>query len=304
MRTTRTAEGLEIVEEAFAVTGLQQTNVPAPAPALQRTDSGGWNQDWAKPPQGVDGSLRNIAVHMGGSLQYEIKVPAHASRRVALALCEGWWKEAGKRVQILRVEGAEPQKVDTVADIGQNKAAAFWFDASDTNGDSRIEITVEAATEAADKNTILNGLWVFPGTQSRDSAALLAGKLSSSALARLGATRPGGPARNDVVLVRVKNKSAQARTLQPRLIIDTTLGFVFEPEAQRAVINGHETITTSLKMLRAAEEQNSRQAIQLEEHHAFRAGRARRFSCCTAAAAQLSLSQTQSRRLSRVVTRR
>ena len=98
---------------------------------------------------------------MGGSIRYELAVPAGASRRVALALCEGWWKETGKRVQVLRVEGAEPKTVDTVADIGQNQAAAFWFDAKDANGDGQIDIAVEAAPQAADKNTILNGLWVF-----------------------------------------------------------------------------------------------------------------------------------------------
>ena len=41
VRTLRTASGLEIVEEAFAVTGLPQTN--APPGALQRVDAGGMN---------------------------------------------------------------------------------------------------------------------------------------------------------------------------------------------------------------------------------------------------------------------
>jgi hypothetical protein len=161
VRTFRTAEGLEIVEEAFAVTDLRQPTTPPPTSPLQRLDSGGTNRDWAKPPAGTDPSLRHIAVHMGGNLRYELAVAAGSSRRVALALCEGWWKEAGKRVQVLRVEGTEPKAVDTVADIGQNKAAAFWFDGKDANADGKIEIAVDAAPQAADKNTILNGLWVF-----------------------------------------------------------------------------------------------------------------------------------------------
>jgi hypothetical protein len=258
----RLADGLEITEEAFAVTGLRQTNTSASI--LQRLDSGGVNRNWAKPPSSLDPSLKHIAVHMGGSIHYELAVPAGASRRVAFALCEGWWNETGQRVQVLRVEGAEPMTVDTVADIGQNKAAAFWFDARDANGDGKIEIAVEAAAQAADKNTILNGLWVFAAEQKPENDALLAGKLNGVALARMNTTNPGGPARNDLVLVRVANQGGGARTLQPQLIVDTTLPFSFQPGAQRAVVNDHETITTSLKMTRVAEEKQSRRALQLE----------------------------------------
>ena len=264
VRTRRTAEGLEIVEEACAVTDLRKTNAPAAVPLLRRTDAGGVNQDWAKPPAALDPSLRHIAVHMGGNLHFELAVPPGASRRLALALCEGWWKEPGKRVQVLRVEGAEPKTVDTIADIGQNKAAVFWFDAKDVNSDGTIEIAVEAAPQAADKNTILNGLWAFAPDQPAQSDPLLAGKLNSLALARLNSIKPGGPARNDLILVRVANQGAEARTVQPRLIVDTPLSFAFKPEAQRVTVNDHETITTSLKMTGLAEEKQSRRTIQLE----------------------------------------
>ena len=91
VRTLRVAEGLEIMEETFAVTDLRQTNAPASASPLQRIDSGGTNRDWARPPAALDPSLRHIAVHMGGNIHFELAVPAGASRRVALALCEGWW---------------------------------------------------------------------------------------------------------------------------------------------------------------------------------------------------------------------
>jgi hypothetical protein len=264
VRTRRTAEGLEIVEEAFAVTELRQTNAPALASPLQRVDSGGVNRDWAKPPAALDPSLRHIAVHMAGNIHYELAVPAGASRRVALALCEGWWKETGKRVQVLRVEGAEPKTVDTIANIGQNKAAAFWFDGKDANGDGKIEIAVEAAPQAADKNTILNGLWIFAAGQGPESEALLAGKLNSLALARMSAIKPGGPARNDLILVRVTNKGTEARTLQPRLIVDTTLAFEFQPQTQRVTVNDHETVTASLKLTGLAKEERSRRALQFE----------------------------------------
>ncbi|MEN6426322.1 MAG: hypothetical protein ABFE13_13230 [Phycisphaerales bacterium] len=262
IRTSRSAAGLKILEEAFAVTDLPQVSVPPSV--LQRLDAGGVNRDWAKPPAPLDASLRHIAVHMGGSISYELAVPSGASRRVALALCEGWWNETGRRVQVLRVEGAESKTIDTVADIGHNKAAAFWFDSRDANGDGRIEMAVEAAPQAADKNTILNGLWVFAADQKPDSEALLTGQLNSLSVARMTAIQPGGPARNDLILVSITNEGTEARVVQPRLIVDTTLAFAFDPQAQRVIVNDHDVITASLEMTGLTEAKGPRRAIQLE----------------------------------------
>ena len=65
VRTFRTTEGLEIVEEALAVTDLRQTNAHPAASPLQRLDSGDMNRAWAKPPAALNPSLRHIAVHVG-----------------------------------------------------------------------------------------------------------------------------------------------------------------------------------------------------------------------------------------------
>ena len=264
VRTQRDADGLEIIEETFAITDLPQTNAGPPTTALRRVDGGGVNKNWVKPPAGAAPTLGDIAVHMGGSIAYELEVPKGGARRIALALCEGWWSETGKRVQVLRVEGAEPKTVDTIADLGKNKAGAYWFDAKDLNNDGVINIAIDAAPQAADKNTILNGLWVFGADTKADDAALLAGKLDSIALARMNKDNSGGPPRNDLILVTVKNIGAEGRVLQPRLIVDTTLGFAFQPENQRVLVNDHETITASLKMIALADEQTSRRTIQLE----------------------------------------
>ena len=268
--TRRLAEGLEITEETFAITDLPQTK--GPGSALRRVDRGGHERNWARPPSGAEASFADIAVHRDGSIQYTVSVSKGASRRIALALCEGWWNEAARRVQVLSVEGAQPTTVDTVADLGKNKAGAFWFDAKDTNGDGIIEITVEAAPQGTDKNTILNGLYVFAPDVPTDNEALLAGRMNALALARMDTSIFGGPARNDLILVHVKNTTNQVRTLRPRLIVDTTLPFTFQPEAQRIQVNNHETITSSLKMTGLAEERQSRRAIQLESL-TVRAGR-------------------------------
>ena len=196
--TTRSAPGLEIVEEAFAVTD-------EPAAVVRRTDGGSVQRGWARPP------LPDIAMHSEGSLRFEAKA---RKCRIALALCEGWWKEAGKRVQVLRVEGAAPKTVDTIADIGWNKPAVFWFDAKDLDRDGKIEIVVEAAPNAGDKNTILNGLWVFPAGTKPDNDALLAGRLNAQALGQMSM----GYNRADLILVHVTNTGKDARALHPILV--------------------------------------------------------------------------------------
>ncbi len=262
VQTRRAAGGLEVLEEAFAITELPEAPA-APSSPLRRLDLGGMNRDWASPAADLDRSLRHIAVHTGGSLGFEILVPAGATRCVAMALCEGWWKEPGKRVQSLRVEGAEVVTVDTVADIGPNQAAAFWFDARDADGDGRIGIAVDAASAAADRNTILNGLWVFSPDTAKESAALLRGRLNASAEARLGTLKPAGPARNDLILVHVTNRGTEARVLEPRLLVDTTLDFGFDPASQRVTVNEHETITASLRMT-GVQSERTRRVIRLE----------------------------------------
>ena len=81
VRTLRDADGLEIMEEAFAVTDLRQAN--APASSLRRVDSGGTNSSWAKPSAGLDPSLKNIAVNMGGSIRYELMQAITRNQRAA-----------------------------------------------------------------------------------------------------------------------------------------------------------------------------------------------------------------------------
>ena len=69
-----------------------------------------------------------------------------------------------------------------------------------------------------------------------------------------------GPARNDVILVQVTNTGKQARTILPKLIVDTTLGF--RQDGQDAVVSDHDVVTASLKMTGAALGQ-PRHVIQL-----------------------------------------
>lgn len=262
VRTTWSAPGLHITADAFAVTGL--TSTPATPPILERLDNGGFNRDWAKPPAGFDPSLRHIAVHMGGHLAFAVHVPAGAKRRLALALCEGWWKETGQRIQVLRVEGAAPRVADAVADFGPNRPGAIWLDGQDADQNGLIEVRIEAADQAKDRNTMLNGLWVFPPDQPADSDALLAGKLGNQALARLKLNQPSGPPRNDVVLVRITNRGTEPRTVAPKLIVDTTLPFRFEDDAPRVTIDDHEVIMASRRVVGPLDGKGTLRQLPLE----------------------------------------
>jgi archaellin len=240
VRTHLAADGLKIDEEAFADTDFGRP-VTHKNSSLFRLDDGitAWN--WAHPEGNVDAALGDIALHDNGSLHFEA---AGASRRVAVALSEGWWDQPGKRVEVVRVEGAAPKTVDLAADIGKNKAAVFWFDARDTNGDGKIEIQVDAAGNSFDKTTILNGLWVFPADAAENDEELLSGKLNGNALGWLDPA--SGSSRNDLVLVHVSNTGSETRTLAPKVIIDTALGCQFQ--GRRVVVNNHETVTSSLQM--------------------------------------------------------
>lgn len=274
VRTFRTADGLEILEEAFALTGQQP--VTTKEPALRRLDGTDVNRDWAHPPAGFSPSLRDIALHYGGPLEFEYRVPAGARKTIALALCEGWWAQAGRRLQVLRVEGAEPRLVDTVADLGQNRPGAFWFAARDADGDGRITLRVEAAPLAGDQNTILNSLWVFSPAQAEDSTALLRGALDAAAEARLEDAAASGPVRGDVLLVHVTNRGTTPRALAPALIVDTALPFHFDAASGRAVVNATGFVTGSLPPTGTVETSGPRRRLPLESL-TVPAGRTARF---------------------------
>ncbi|MCD6347430.1 MAG: hypothetical protein J7L96_08430 [Bacteroidales bacterium] len=262
VRTTYKANGLVVTEETFASTEVRP-GLP-PDKTLKRVDDGDLLQNWANPPGRLDPSLRNIAVHMNGNIRYEITVPSGESRCIALALCEGYWSEVGKRIQILSVEGAESKIVDAVADIGHNEAASFWFDTKDINGDGKIIVSVKAAPQAADKNTILSGLWVFDANTRHDNDALLTGKMNTIALSDVRLANYGGPGRDDIVLVRVKNSGDKERVFHPKLIVNTVLPLVFITDKQKAVINNGETVTSSLQMIRMEKNPDNGYSIQLE----------------------------------------
>ncbi len=261
VRTRKQTGGLQILEEAFAVTDLPDGE--SKTPLLVRLDTGGVQQNWANPPDGVDPSLRHIALHYDGSIKYAVSVKKKGAYDIALVLCEGWWSETGQRVQRLSVEGAEAVIVDTVKDLGKNKPGAFWFSGRDVDGDGRITVRIDATEKAGDKNTILNGMWVFDSKQKRDDAALLAGGLNGKA-ETYGIDAPGrGPSRNDLLLVTITNTAENRCEVSPRVVVDTTLGCTFDEGRSGLVVRGHELVTSSRPLTEVEVEDESRYAASL-----------------------------------------
>jgi len=76
--------------------------------------------------------------------------------------------------------------------------------------------------------------------------------------------RPGNDLRADIVLVRVKNTSAQTRAIKPQLVVNTISPFTFDAASRKVVIGSSERITSSLKMVSISTEEGSIHHIQLE----------------------------------------
>jgi len=267
VRTYREAAGLRIVEEAFAVTeplepGRKRERLP-----VRRLDDGKVLRGWAHPPEGVNPWLSSVAVHMGESIRYEVRVDPGAHHRVALAFCEGYHDRPGRRVQVLRVEGADAQTVDTVADVGKNVAGVFRFDARDADGDGVLTVEVAAAEKASDKNTILNAFWMFePGAACTD-ADLLAGRADGLAQTAVyphcdGADVPDTP-RTDLLLVHVTNTGTEARRIAPRLIAEAYVPTRVDLQGGSLTVSHGEAVFASRRLVAAARDGKTRQRLDL-----------------------------------------
>lgn len=137
---------------------------------------------WAKPAGPCDAAFKNIRAGMGGvPILYRFPIAAGDQANVVLGICESHWVQPGQRPLACRVEGAPPQLVDPVAKWGQHKPGVLLFQAKDENGDGTLEVAVRTPPAAADRNPILNAIWIFPKGKAPDLARVLAGELDAVA---------------------------------------------------------------------------------------------------------------------------
>lgn len=137
---------------------------------------------WARPNRPCDPAFRNIRAGMGGvPIIYRFAVPRGSRRTLVLGLCESFWSAPGSRPLRLYVEGAGRMDVDPLAKWGRHVPGCLTFDASDANGDGRLEVVSVAAPGSPDKNPILNVIWVFTPDVYVAPSAVLRGKMSAAA---------------------------------------------------------------------------------------------------------------------------
>lgn len=138
---------------------------------------------WAKPEGPADPAFANIRAGMGGiPILYRFKVEPRGQVLVVLGLCESHWDRPRIRPILCEVEGAPPQQVDPIAKWGRHKPGVLLFRARDIDGDGQIEVAVRPVSGAADRNPILNVIWVFPPQKPPDLNKLIAGQLNQTAL--------------------------------------------------------------------------------------------------------------------------
>jgi hypothetical protein len=143
---------------------------------------------WAKPEGPCDPAFRNIRAGMGGvPIVYRFTVPPKGSARVVLGFCESHWTEPGQRPLTCHVEGAPVQDVDPIARWGRHKPGALSFLGQDGYGDGKLDVVVRSAPGAADRNPILNAIWVFPSQDAPALDRVIAGDLNSAATYRVEA---------------------------------------------------------------------------------------------------------------------
>lgn len=137
---------------------------------------------WGRPEGECDPAFRNIRAGMGGvPIIYRFAVAPGAKRTVVLGFCESHHSQAGQRPLVIYVEGAPKAEIDPIAAWGRHQPGCLRLDASDVNGDGRLQVVVAPAPGAPDRNPILNVIWIFSPDVYVDTAEVRRGKMSSVA---------------------------------------------------------------------------------------------------------------------------
>jgi hypothetical protein len=138
---------------------------------------------WAKPAVLCDPAFKNIRAGMGGvPIIYRFPIEKNGHAQVVLGFCESHWQMAGQRPLICAVEGAARQEVDPIAKWGRHNPGALVFDASDENGDGRLDIAVLGKPGSKDLNPILNVIWTFQPGLKLNLDEVIAGQFNAAAL--------------------------------------------------------------------------------------------------------------------------
>ena len=162
---------------------------PAPSsPSCFVVDNGRVNLDNNVSPTGDWDSVfdKNLLGLDGGPIIIGIRAEPGKKYVVAPAFFEAHWKDPGKRIIRISIEGKQVGDLDLVT-AGKGSPCAMQFVAEDTNSDGWIKLEITTAPESEDRNCTLNALWVFEGSKSIDLGQMLVGKLNDKAYIRASA---------------------------------------------------------------------------------------------------------------------
>jgi hypothetical protein len=144
--------------------------------AYQRLDGISGAKGWAVPAKPCDPAFRSVAWGTNRPVHYRVRVPSGSRKQVVLGFCEGYKTRVNQRIALMTVEGASPQRADLAEPGKLHEPQVFRFDACDADNDSFIDVLVEAQP-GADVNTILNGIWVYPGETPLTHERMIRGML-------------------------------------------------------------------------------------------------------------------------------
>lgn len=138
---------------------------------------------WGKPAKPCDPAFKSIAAGLGGiPIRYTFSTEVGGTMTVVLGFCESHHEATNQRAMLATVEGAPPLKIDPIARWGRHVPGVVRFVAKDADRDGHVIVTVAPDVLTADRNPILNAIWLFDPAMAPDDASIIAGTASASAL--------------------------------------------------------------------------------------------------------------------------
>ena len=167
---------------------------------------------WCAPSPQIPESFHHVAWGTNRPILYRVRVAEGSRKRVGLGFCEVYKRQAGARIMLIRVEGAEPMTFDDLRHAARNEPQVVLLEGEDLDRDGELSVEIHAAPSSPDPNVILNALWVFPDTSTVEAGDLVSGSLRWPAELEVPCGTEmdqAGPApRVDVLTARIDGENA------------------------------------------------------------------------------------------------
>jgi hypothetical protein len=215
----------QTIKESGAVRITEQAFLEIPEPgklnSIVRFDSRLARRNWSKPKIACDAAFNDIAegekgLSGEGLIEFHIRVTPGSQHTIALGFCEGKWEEAGQRIMRIHVEGAAQKDIDPVKDFGPKTPGIYFFDSKDADKDGELIVVITNMPGAKDRNTFVNGLWMFNG-HAPSAASIINGSQDKQAALYVKCADVGMPERRYHLLVNLKNTSSAPTVFNPVL---------------------------------------------------------------------------------------